>query len=67
MVEMKNADRRNSAVRKSGFRCPACLLVQDFAVKGFTCTLTRCPHVFVRLDPSAGSSPVGVCLKREAT
>ncbi len=51
---MKNTDRRNSAVRKSGFRCPACLLVQDFTVKGFACTLTRCPHVFVCLDPPAG-------------
>jgi hypothetical protein len=67
VVEMKNADRRDSAVRKSGFRCPACLLVQDFAVKDFTCTLTRCPHVFVHLDPPTGSHPAGVCLKREAT
>ena len=54
MVEMKNADRRDSVVRKSGLRCPACLLVQDFTVKDFICTLTRCPRVFVRLDPPAG-------------
>jgi hypothetical protein len=57
---MKNAARRDSAVRKSGLRCPACLLVQDFTVKNFTCTLTRCPRVFVRLNPATGSHPAGV-------
>jgi hypothetical protein len=33
VVEMKNAARRDSAVRKSGLRCPACLLVEDFTMK----------------------------------
>ena len=66
-MEMKNAVRSDSAVRKSAFRCPACLLVQDLTVKNFTCTLTRCPRVFVRLDPPTGSHPAGVCVERETT
>jgi hypothetical protein len=48
---MKNADRRESAARKPGsLRCPACFLVQDFAVEDLICTLTRCPRAFIYLD-----------------
>jgi hypothetical protein len=61
MVEMENADRRNSVVRQSGFRCPACLLIRDCTLKDFRCTLTRCPRIFANIQPPAGSQPVSPC------
>ena len=45
-------DRRSQISRESMkgarglMRCPACLMVQECTLKGFTCRLTRCPaHV----------------------
>jgi hypothetical protein len=63
VVEMKNADRRESAARKPGsLRCPACFLVQDFAVEDLICTLTRCPRAFIYLDRPVGPTvAVGAC------
>jgi hypothetical protein len=56
VAEMKNADRLESAPQRPGLlRCPACLLIQDCTLKDFGCKLTRCPRVFVRLDPPTGS------------
>jgi hypothetical protein len=59
VVDMKHADQRDSGVRKPGLRCPACFLVQDFTVKNFTCTLTRCPRVFVNIKPPTNGGAVG--------
>ena len=39
-------------------RCPACLMVQECTLKGFTCCLTRCPRMFRSIDPPAGPQPV---------
>jgi hypothetical protein len=67
VVEMKNADRRESAARKPGsLRCPACFLVQDFAVEDLICTLTRCPRAFIYLDRPVGPTvAVGACSQPE--
>jgi hypothetical protein len=33
-------------------RCPACYMIQDYTLRDFRCTLTRCPRVFVNIQPS---------------
>jgi hypothetical protein len=38
-------------------RCPACYAVKDHLLKGFACLLTRCPRIFVNIQPPAGSQP----------
>ncbi len=35
-------------------RCPACFLVDGVPLLHFTCTLTRCPRVFINIKPPAG-------------
>ena len=56
-VEMKNANRHaQPGHERAGLelRRPACLVIRDLRPKDFTCTLTRCPQTFVRLDLSTG-------------
>lgn len=38
--------------RRATQRCPACLLLQDCDLKDFRCSLTRCPRVFVQIEPT---------------
>ena len=64
MVGKTNADQNRRALmahspeRKPGaLRCPACLLIRDHMAKDFTCTLSRCPRVFVSIDPQGGPQP----------
>jgi hypothetical protein len=59
VVEMKNADRRESAPQRPDLRCPACVLIQDCTLKDFRCTLTRCPHTFVNIKPPTNGASVG--------
>ena len=63
MVETKGVDRRARRAQMSQasieakrglMRCPACSAVKDHLLRGFTCTLTRCPEIFVYLDAPAG-------------
>jgi hypothetical protein len=57
VVEMKNTDRRDRGVqRPDPLRCPACLLIRDYTLKDFRCTLARCPHTFVSIK-APGSQP----------
>ena len=58
VAEMKKADRHDSAPQRANpLRCPACLLIRDYTLKDFRCTLTRCLHTFVNMKPPAGSLP----------
>jgi len=41
-------------------RCPACYAVKEHLQKGFACSLSRCPRIFVNTQPPAGSQPAGV-------
>lgn len=41
-------------------RCPACFLIRDQTPKHFTCTLTRCPRVFLDVTPPGVQIPTGV-------
>lgn len=68
MVEGKNEDRgahsaqanerRRRALlaseehRHATQRCPACFLLQECDLKDFKCSLTRCPRVFVEIEPT---------------
>lgn len=62
MVETK-ADRRAHSAhmseerRRAKPRCPACFLIQGVPLRGFVCTLSRCPRAFVKIQPPAGSLP----------
>ena len=61
VIEQRIRGLQASKQRHGLLRCPACFLVQDLALKGFTCILSRCPRVFVNVGPpsvpqSAGSS-----------
>jgi hypothetical protein len=50
--------RRESIHNARGLlRCPACYAVKDHLLKGFACSLSRCPRVFVSIEPPAGSQP----------
>ena len=40
-------------------RCPACFLVQGVPLRGFSCTLTRCPRTFIDIQPSNKVEPAG--------
>jgi excisionase family DNA binding protein len=76
MVESKNEDqgrcsananeRRRRAVlastecRRAAQRCPACFLLQDGDLKDFKCSLTRCPRVFVEIEPPPVPPPPAV-------
>ena len=68
MVGKMNSDQRADRKREPGLlRCPACLLIRDFTLKDFTCTLTRCPRTFVNIEPPTGSQPAGVRVELETT
>ena len=47
-----NEDRRRGLPR-----CPVCFIIRDAMPKEFTCRLSRCPRVFVNIQPPAGSLP----------
>jgi len=51
--------------RPDVLRCPACFLVQNCTLKDFTCALTRCPRVFVRIKPPI-ATPTGGAVEPEA-
>lgn len=56
-------DRRSQIRRESmenargRLRCPACYMIQDCTLKGFACSLSRCPRIFVDIAPRNGSQP----------
>jgi hypothetical protein len=61
-VETKGADRR--ARREASFepkrgllRCPACFLVEGVSLRGFSCSLSRCPRTFIDIQPSNKAEP----------
>jgi hypothetical protein len=59
--------KRQSVERERGLmRCPACYAVKDHLLKGFACSLSRCPRVFVNIQPPAASQPAGVRAGPEA-
>jgi hypothetical protein len=36
-------------------------VIRDATPKEFTCTLSRCPRLFLNIDPPRGSQPVSPC------
>jgi len=50
-IEQRRRGLQASKRQHGLLRCPACFMVQDFAVEGFACILSRCPRVFVNVDP----------------
>ena len=38
-------------------RCPVCFLVEGVPLRGFSCTLTRCPRTFIDIQPSNKVEP----------
>jgi hypothetical protein len=38
-------------------RCPVCFLVQGVPLRGFSCSLTRCPRTFIAIQPSNKVEP----------
>jgi len=63
VVEMK--DEEIALNRPDVLRCPACFLVQNCTLKNFSCILTRCPRVFVRVKPPT-VTPAGGAVEPEA-
>jgi hypothetical protein len=58
VVESKDADLSEGAPQRADLlRCPACHMIQDYTLRDFRCTLTRCPRVFVNIQPSNRSQP----------
>ena len=58
MVESKDANLSEGAPQRADLsRCPACYMIQDYILRDFRCTLTRCPRVFVNIQPSNRSQP----------
>jgi hypothetical protein len=43
--------------RRASRRCPACFLLQNCDLKDFKCSLTRCPQIFVEIEPPPVPSP----------
>jgi hypothetical protein len=50
----------SALLRTNHLRCPACFLIRDLTPKHFTCTLTRCPRVFLDVTPPGAPMPTGV-------
>jgi hypothetical protein len=62
-VETKGSDRRARRIQSQAsieakrglLRCPVCFLVQGVPLRGFSCTLARCPRKFVaNIEPPSG-------------
>ena len=59
-METKGGDRRARRVQSQAsieakrglLRCPVWFLVEGVPLRGFSCTLTRCPRTFIDIQPS---------------
>jgi hypothetical protein len=61
-VETKGNDQRarREAIfeaKRGLLRCPVCFLVEGVPLRGFSCTLTRCPRTFIDVQPSNKVEP----------
>ena len=65
-METKAAYRRARRIQASQasmeakhclLRCPVCFLKEGVALRGFSCTLTRCPRIFIDIQPSNKVEP----------
>jgi len=57
VVERMIMQRESVLLKSNSLRCPACFLVRDLTPKNFTCTLTRCPRVFLSVNPPGVPTP----------
>ena len=53
-------EQESVLLKTNHLRCPACFLIRDLTPKYFTCTLTRCPRVFLDVTPPGLPTPAGV-------
>lgn len=63
VVEGMTMQRESVLLRTNYLRCPACFLVRDLTPKNFTCTLTRCPRVFLDIAPPGVPTLTGARLE----
>lgn len=65
VVEGMTMQRESVLLKTNYLRCPACFLVRELTPKSFSCTLTRCPRVFLEVTPPGVPTPTGIRIETE--